>query len=413
MPVAAVPCYLGNDFNSASPGMRFGMYLSLWGIDSRSKEMLWSTFDFEYKERGRKREVRQVKCENKTSALSAAAKLNAYDKRVINSLLAKQSFCLSMLGLNVATFCMEGEVVSPFMTGLGNEHPLENGFAFLNPYGLPYLPGSGVKGVLRQAARELAGGEWGETFGWEENKRYTLRIGEDTLSLSNTDVLFGLESEERGKDHFRGVLSFWDVVPRISGDSLVVEVMTPHQQHYYQEGETPHESGQPNPIKFLTVPSGSQFTFFVTCDIGRMKPIAPDLAENSRWQELLLPAFEHAFEWCGFGAKTAVGYGAMRMKDAETIGATEPKARLEAMSPEEKLIEKLREVFEAEKATGRKDPAGELSHQRMKLLNQAQSWESSDMKRKAATLIQETVDWIEWPKRKREKRDKLIEELLK
>lgn len=40
------------------------------------------------------------------------------------------------------------------------EHLLENGFAFLNPYGLPYLPGSGVKGVLRQAAREVDKKSW-------------------------------------------------------------------------------------------------------------------------------------------------------------------------------------------------------------------------------------------------------------
>ncbi|HWO99019.1 MAG TPA: RAMP superfamily CRISPR-associated protein [Methylococcus sp.] len=59
---------------------------------------------------------------------------------------------------------LEATGVAPFTTGLGNEHPLENGFAFLNPYGLPYLPGSGVKGILRQAARELASGTWGEPW---------------------------------------------------------------------------------------------------------------------------------------------------------------------------------------------------------------------------------------------------------
>ena len=42
------------------------------------------------------------------------------------------------------------------------EHPLENGFAFLQPYGLPYLAGSGVKGVLRQTARLLAENAFGE-----------------------------------------------------------------------------------------------------------------------------------------------------------------------------------------------------------------------------------------------------------
>jgi CRISPR-associated protein Cmr6 len=38
---------------------------------------------------------------------------------------------------------------------------------------------------------------------------------------------------------------------------------------------------------------------------------APDLAEGNCWQQLLRAAFEHAFAWLGFGAKTAVGYGSM------------------------------------------------------------------------------------------------------
>ena len=36
--------------------------------------------------------------------------------------------------------------------------------------------------------------------------------------------------------------------PHELGDRLQVDVMTPHQTHYYAEGESPHDSGQPNPI---------------------------------------------------------------------------------------------------------------------------------------------------------------------
>src|SRR5438445_3538425 len=85
--------------------------------------------------------------------------------------------------------------------------------------------------------------------------------------------------------------------------------MTPHQTHYYQGGEWPHESGQPNPIAFLTVPPGSRFTFHITCDRARLNKIAPNLGERELWKQLLERAFEHAFAWLGFGAKTAVGYG--------------------------------------------------------------------------------------------------------
>lgn len=101
------------------------------------------------------------------------------------------------------------------------------------------------------------------------------------------------------------------------GEIWSVEIMTPHQSHYYQQKPdagsiTPHDSGQPNPICFLTVPPGSKFVFYVDCHWMQLGRIAPDLLENERSRGLVRASFEHAFRWLGFGAKTAVGYGAMR-----------------------------------------------------------------------------------------------------
>ncbi|MFN3920543.1 MAG: type III-B CRISPR module RAMP protein Cmr6 [Methylohalobius sp.] len=226
---------------------------------------------------------------------------------------------------------LEATAIAPFTTGLGNEHPLENGFAFLWPYGLPYLPGSGVKGVVRRAAQELAQGMWEDDRGWKKLDQPHYRIeygsGKNRLELSVLDVLFGREPPEGDPNAVRGTLSFWDVIPQIKGDSLMVEIMTPHQSHYYQQkrdrksgdSTSPHDSGQPNPISFLTVPPGSGFTFYVVCDTQHLARLtrekldgAPNLLADDRWKKLTEAAFEHAFEWLGFGAKTAVGYGTMR-----------------------------------------------------------------------------------------------------
>jgi CRISPR-associated protein Cmr6 len=169
---------------------------------------------------------------------------------------------------------------------------------------LPYLPGSGVKGVLRQAARELANGEWGgNTQGWTDTA---------------ISALFGHQAGET--ELMRGALSFWDVIPKLMGDTLAVDIMTPHQSHYYQKGENPHESGQPTPISFLTVPPQSGFVFYVQCDVPHLKRLAHELAEDNRWRELLLSAFQHAFDWLGFGAKTSVGYGAMQQDEEASQG---------------------------------------------------------------------------------------------
>lgn len=319
MPIAAVPRYLGQNFDTASPGLRFGLYLRLWGVDQRSGECNWSTSDTVYERRGEEKRERAIKEENKSTALKQAARLGNDDRQTMRALLERQHKALAAMATEDARFVLDTQTVSPFTTGLGNEHPLENGFAFLSPYGLPYLPGSGVKGVVRRAAEELADGGWGGTAGWSHDARYALLDPENKqpVRLSLIDLFFGREDASPA---FRGLLQFWDVIPQVSGDALMVEIMTPHQGHYYQQtlamkagnSSSPHESGQPNPILFLTVPPGSRFVFHVTCDTVRLCRLVPELAENGAWKPLLQAAMQHAFEWLGFGAKTAVGYGVMR-----------------------------------------------------------------------------------------------------
>ncbi|GHT89559.1 hypothetical protein AGMMS49545_00090 [Betaproteobacteria bacterium] len=332
MSIAAIPQYLGTNFHTASPGLRFGMYLPLWGIDhgedGTQHRLLWETHDINYRPSGPRHELRAFKDENKTACLRAACPLTEADKATLKALSARQA-ALSKATPNL--LILDAQAVAPFSTGLGNEHPLENGFAFLNPYGLPYLPGSGVKGVLRQAARELAEGQWGDKAGWSNDKYYALEINKKKVMLSMLDVLFGLESENHEKEHVRGALTFWDVIPQIKGNALAVDIMTPHQSHYYQNGESPHESGSPNPISFLTVPPKSRFIFHVQCDIANLQRLAPELVKDESWRELLESAFEHAFDWLGFGAKTSVGYGAMRENPeiAQQRAAENEKLRLQ------------------------------------------------------------------------------------
>mgnify|MGYP003597607920 FL=1 len=90
MPIAAVPAYLGTDFSSASPGLRFGMYLPLWGVNRRTGQPLWSTSDIDHAVRGQQREEREIKVENKTSALLQACKLTSHDKATMRALAARQ-----------------------------------------------------------------------------------------------------------------------------------------------------------------------------------------------------------------------------------------------------------------------------------------------------------------------------------
>ncbi len=377
MSIAAVPAYLGKDFKDASPGMRFGMYLQLWN------EGAWTKI--------------------KDRPLDGAKKLNDNDQKTMRGLLARQRQSFDVAASVDASFRLDAQSTAPFTTGLGNEHPTKNGFAFLTPYGLPYLPGSGVKGVLRQAAWELVGGNWGEAHGWSD------------AAIEN---LFGRKSVDGDSDHLRGALSFWDVIPQIAPEdqkkpdqiSLAVEIMTPHLTHYYQHGEAPHESGQPTPLSFLTVPPKSRFVFHVQCNLAHLKRLAPDLAIDGRWQTLLEVAFRHAFQWLGFGAKTAVGYGAMQ-EDPEAKVEREQQhiaaladaqrqadlARRATLSPEDlawevhhPVIDTFRQQFDTAKFTAYQ-PGSPFDNQRNEFMKTTLIWEDSKSRLAAGELLKLTM----------------------
>ena len=413
MPVAAVPDYLGKDFSQASPGLRFGMYLPLWGMNQRTKTLSWDTHDITYEVRGQQQQEREVKKENKVTALQQACALSKGDKDIAKAMLQRQNQTFATVtpaqGLR-----LQATAIAPFTTGLGNEHPLENGFAFLNPYGLPYLPGSGVKGVLRRATSELASGEWSASD-WSTDLRHEVHTleGKRLFDASDLDVLFGSEALN-GEDHLRGVLSFWDVIPQIEGNSLMVEIMTPHQSHYYQGNQgkatagsiSPHDSGSPNPISFLTVPPQSAFAFHVVCDSARLQHLAPDLAANDRWKLLLTEAFEHAFNWLGFGAKTSVGYGAMgrdtqaeeklARAQAEAQATASQAAKMANLSENARKIEAFVLDCKArlEQLRGGKDKPNTELHAKARALSKAAlegaDW-STEEKRTAAQAL---ADWL-------------------
>lgn len=410
MPIAAVPKYLGRNFKNASPALRFGMLLPLWGVNRRTKELLWTTSDISHEVRGPLRQEREIKLNNKVDALAQAAVLNPEDKAAMKALADRQSHLAGNLPHMLS---LDATAIAPFTTGLGNEHPLENGFAFLNPYGLPYLAGSGVKGVLRQAARELASGQWGNEHGWSADKQFEIRVNGKSLAISMLDALFGLESQDGDTLHMRGALSFWDVIAQMPNNcnSLHVEVMTPHQSHYYQQksdpktgsSATPHDSGQPTPISFLTVPPGSGMTFHVQCDLPRLQRLAPTLAEGDAWKKLLQAAFEHAFEWLGFGAKTAVGYGAMqpnaqatqdrKEKQREQKEQAERQARQAALSPAMRTVEAFVQELRAkhEQYPNYKEAPNGVLHGKARELAQtaheSADW-SAEEKRAAAEAIE-------------------------
>lgn len=365
MSIPAVPDYVigaAGDFTDCPPGHRFNLYFPIWTPD-------W-----------------ELAKNDKTAALRQVLKLgNA--KKALTALLQRQKALADALPEG-GRFIVEARSTAPFATGLGLEHPIENGFAFLSPYGLPYLAGSGVKGVLRRAGEELE--------------------QEGELPRGTVLALFGPDTEEikRPEDARHGALTCWDIFPVPPKDELAVEIMTPHYSDYYQNRGTPNDAGKPNPIPFLAVPAGSKFRFVVTCEPALLSDAMPE----NEWMTALERIFVRAFDWLGFGAKTAVGYGAME-EDPEAKAEREKReavARAEALhraeearratlSPEDRAWEEHEAqitVFRQQFDSARARPyqrGGLFDNQRVEFMRLALAWEDSRSRRAAGELLRETM----------------------
>ena len=352
MPIAAVPKYFGTDFSKMPPGHRFNAFFPVWDAQS------WM----------------MPKEGAKTTALNSVLSFPDFKKQ-IEALSVRQNGLATALQEQVLT--LPAVSISPFMTGTGMEHPLENGFAFLNPYGLPYLPGSSVKGVLRRTAELLVAGEFnGETHGWNQQV---------------ITALFGLEPGKGEDNSARGALIFWDVLIEPKDCKLGIDILTPHFSHYYFDSKTPHESGSPNPVPFLVVPPGAKFVFHVQC----IPALIADVALRNNWKTMIKIVLEHAFDWLGFGAKTASGYGQLQA-DASALQKLEKQAiatAKAAMSPCEQALDKINSVWGTEKESNRKQAGGPLDNVVGEEIKKAVGWIEAD-RRLLFDLAKQAMKWL-------------------
>ncbi len=180
---------------------------------------------------------------------------------------------------------------SPFVTGTGNSHPVENGFLWHHTLSTPYMQGSAVKGIMRSWLENQLGYGVDEDDNHSELKRY-----------------FGSETKE-SSDNQAGNLIFFDALP-IAQPKLKVEIMTPHMGDYYADkGKTaPADWHSPNPIPLLAVEQIS-LLFCIAPRLGKID--AQELAQLSI-------ALQNALANMGAGAKTQTGFGRLAFNEKLT-----------------------------------------------------------------------------------------------
>lgn len=169
-----------------------------------------------------------------------------------------------------------------FVTGLGGASAIEAGIRLHHTYGVPVIPGSGLKGLAAHYCHMV----WGETD-------QEFRVGG-----KHHKVLFG-DTETAGLVVFQDA---WLLPEDLAGDrkGLLRDVMTPHHQDYnLAGGEAPTDFDKPVPVPFLSV--GGRFLVALSPAGGG--------AGTAAWMKLAMKAVKEALRAWGAGGKTRSGYG--------------------------------------------------------------------------------------------------------
>jgi CRISPR-associated protein Cmr6 len=361
-------------YDGGNAGLWYDKYCNQWGLDlAKSGLKKWSLVSFTDTEKNMINPKDEWIGELSGKAVGTKEILHEHNLRYF-SLIATH-------GQSPLVFTVEQ---GRFVTGLGREHPVENGFTWHHTLGVPYLPGSSIKGMVRA---------WGTQ--WLDLKP------EDTA-----ERIFG-----DSKDTGIGSVIFMDALP-IEPVKLEADVMTPHYGPYYQDNqnkEPPADWHNPVPIPFLTVAAGTRFLFGILPRNIRDNQAIEDCQTVKCW-------LEDALAIIGAGAKTAVGYGRFR-RDDQCLGKLQEdatrqanEARVAARSREEQEIENLRELFQAQQVRNERDAGSKTAQELLRILNLAGAWKKNE-KIQLAELSDEIVSFLRYGKQKLKERKKQIAEL--
>ena len=260
-------------------------------------------------------------------------------KKLLESRHSDQdSFCRTM-GVQFETIVIKAKLKSHLITGIGESHPHEVSMVFDHNLGVPYVPASGIKGIVRFAHTiDLIDKiPEGELIIRDKDGKPCQPHFDDEQPWTNIPALFGTQKN-------RGAVIFLDAYPE-KVPELHVDIMNPHYADYYGDDTNripPADYFNPVPIKFLTIAKDTVFVFRALVERK-----AAGLLDKVK------TAFTRALTVEGVGAKTTVGYGIFHIeqKEPQISGSASdlPKQPSESFknSPAPETWENVTLVFEA------------------------------------------------------------------
>jgi len=203
----------------------------------------------------------------------------------------------------------EAETLSRLVVGLGGEGVLETSLTLHRTYGVPYIPGSALKGLASRYAHLYLEGE-----AWRRDLANFQR-GEAQAAL------FGTTEEQ-------GLVVFFDALPLPGKWNLHPDILNPHHPAYYQsERKPPADWDSPTPVPFLSVTGTFLLALAPAPGVDR-EAARPWL--RAAWQILAWALREE-----GVGAKTSSGYGRMALAEPGVpeagSGSPAPSSALEGL----------------------------------------------------------------------------------
>ncbi len=239
---------------------------------------------------------REQKSEKVMKKLHKEVLISPRGKEVLQQLKDNWQQAIGVLSQYRQVVVLEGQLAGQMVHGLGAPHVRETAITIHPVYGVPYLPASSIKGVVRNwALQAFFQGRLEQV----EQARNT-KTGNQHDAAAVFDYFFGTQ-EGQGAAHF------FDAYP--SGEpKLSPDVMTVHFKDYYTGNNPPTDNQNTNPISFYTL-APVKFRFIFTLNKQSLT-IGENKLSEEQLVKLLTTWLEKALQEQGIGSKTRLGYGA-------------------------------------------------------------------------------------------------------
>jgi CRISPR-associated protein Cmr6 len=192
---------------------------------------------------------------------------------------------------------MQAEIITlelnwRMVIGLGSPNVTETALTLHRIYGIPFIPGSAIKGLVRSYVT-------GEIEGHQSSK-----IDDDDVVVQR---IFGSKSPQQA-----GTIIFFDAMPTNGQFTFACDIMTPHYTDYYSgiPEALPTNDQSPIPIAFLTVEKTS-FSFAIAprkLSLEAQDSTAEPTQQRDDMQQVKA-WLQEALDKYGIGGKTSAGYG--------------------------------------------------------------------------------------------------------